>query len=74
MFRVSLTLHPHVTLLANDRSVNGTVSWPKYSLNNPETIFFDVNATELCRVQKDDFRSEAITHWMTLFSTNDYPK
>jgi hypothetical protein len=48
------------------------VPWPKYKLSKPETIVFDVNATELCRVQKDDFRSEAITHWMNIFSTKEY--
>ncbi|KAJ5443415.1 carboxylesterase family protein [Penicillium daleae] len=62
------------TLSPNNVPLNGTVPWPKYKLSNPETIVFDVNATELCRVQKDDFRSEAITHWMNIFSTKEYPK
>ncbi|KAF5517298.1 putative secreted lipase [Colletotrichum aenigma] len=54
--------------------VNGTNVWPKYNANSPENFVFDVNATELSRSETDDFRSEAISHWIDLFSTNEYPK
>jgi hypothetical protein len=54
--------------------VNGTNVWPKYTLKDAETFVWDVNATQLCRTQKDDFRSDAIAYWMELFTTNEYPK
>ncbi|KAJ5714558.1 carboxylesterase family protein [Penicillium malachiteum] len=58
----------------NNVPMNGTVSWPKYSVKDPKALVFDVNATERCRVEKDNFRSEAIENWIDLFSTNEYPQ
>ncbi|KAJ5712450.1 carboxylesterase family protein [Penicillium malachiteum] len=58
----------------NNVPMNGTVSWPKYSIRDPRAFVFDVNATELCRVEKDNFRSEAIENWIDMFSTNEYPR
>ncbi|KAJ6024001.1 carboxylesterase family protein [Penicillium herquei] len=58
----------------NNIPMNGTVSWPKYSIKDPRAFVFDVNASELCRVDKDNFRSEAIENWIDLFSTNEYPR
>ncbi|PYI33805.1 lipase 2 [Aspergillus indologenus CBS 114.80] len=62
------TLHP------NHISINGTKTWPKYSLVEPKALVFDVNATELCRVESDTYRSAAISHWMELFQTSEYPR
>ncbi|EQB54098.1 carboxylesterase [Colletotrichum gloeosporioides Cg-14] len=58
----------------NNHPVNGTNVWPKYNANSPEKFVFDVNATELSRSETDDFRSEAISYWIDLFSTNEHPK
>ncbi|RAH86654.1 carboxylesterase family protein [Aspergillus japonicus CBS 114.51] len=62
------------TLDPNHNSINGTKTWPKYSLAEPEALVFDVNATELCRVEPDTYRSAAISHWMELFQTSEYPR
>ncbi|KAF5495340.1 putative secreted lipase [Colletotrichum siamense] len=62
------------TLDPNNHPVNGTNVWPKYNANSPENFVFDVNATELSPSETDDFRSEAISYWIDLFSTNEYPK
>ncbi|KAE9568919.1 putative secreted lipase [Colletotrichum fructicola] len=62
------------TLDPNNHPVNGTNVWPKYNASSPENFVFDVNATELSRSETDDFRSEAMSYWIDLFSTNEYPK
>ncbi|OJK03585.1 hypothetical protein ASPACDRAFT_56976 [Aspergillus aculeatus ATCC 16872] len=36
--------------------------------------FEPLNVTELCRVEPDTYRSAAISHWMELFQTCEYPK
>ncbi|KAI8263393.1 hypothetical protein K4K58_013072 [Colletotrichum sp. SAR11_239] len=58
----------------NNHPVNGTNVWPKYNANSPENFVFDVNATDLSRSETDDFRSEAMSYWIDLFNTNEYPK
>ncbi|RAK95695.1 alpha/beta-hydrolase [Aspergillus ibericus CBS 121593] len=61
------------TMSPNNIPINGTKTWPKYTLQQPEALVFDVNATQLCRVERDDYRSAAIAYWMDLF-TDEYPK
>ncbi|KAJ5110434.1 carboxylesterase family protein [Penicillium argentinense] len=62
------------TLRPNNISINGTTQWPNCDIDNPKALVFDVNATELCRPGKDNFRSDAISYWMDLLTTNNYPK
>ncbi|ETS84411.1 hypothetical protein PFICI_02436 [Pestalotiopsis fici W106-1] len=61
------------TLDPNNHPVNGTNVWPKYATVSPENFVFDVNATQLSRTALDDFRTDAISYWMDLF-TAEYPK
>ncbi|KAI9931687.1 hypothetical protein MW887_010264 [Aspergillus wentii] len=61
------------TLSPNNIPINGTKTWPRYSLEDRSAVVFDVNATRLMRTETDDFRSEAIAYWMDLF-TDEYPK
>ena len=39
-----------------------TVRWPTYSLDNPENILFDVNITDLARIEPDTYRAEGIQY------------
>ncbi|KAK7731315.1 hypothetical protein SLS57_001251 [Botryosphaeria dothidea] len=62
------------TLSPNNIPINGTNVWPEYQLSDPKSLVFDVNATQLCRTEKDEFRSNAIGYWMNLFTTDEYPE
>jgi hypothetical protein len=37
--------------------------WPAYTLDNPQTFFFDANVTNLSYVEPDIYRAEGI-QWM----------
>jgi triacylglycerol lipase len=37
--------------------------WPAYTLDNPQTLFFDTNVTGLAYVEPDTYRAEGI-QWM----------
>ncbi|PWY68959.1 carboxylesterase family protein [Aspergillus sclerotioniger CBS 115572] len=62
------------TMSPNNIPINGTNIWPRYNVQNPEALVFDVNATQLCRIETDNYRSGAIAYWMDLFTTDGYPK
>ncbi|KAG9251981.1 Alpha/Beta hydrolase protein [Emericellopsis atlantica] len=38
------------------------LKWPKYSLENPQNLMFDVNATQLAYVEPDTYRQEGISY------------
>uniref|UniRef100_H3GA89 Carboxylic ester hydrolase n=1 Tax=Phytophthora ramorum TaxID=164328 RepID=H3GA89_PHYRM len=38
------------------------LTWPEYTLDDPQNIVFDANVTELAYVESDTFRAEAIAH------------
>ena len=39
-----------------------SVSWPQYTLDNPQNIVFDVNVTDLAYVEPDIYRAEGIAY------------
>ncbi|KAH8667110.1 carboxylesterase family protein [Xylariales sp. PMI_506] len=39
-----------------------SVYWPQYTLDNPQNIVFDVNATDLAFLEPDTYRAEAIAY------------
>ncbi|KAH6670497.1 carotenoid ester lipase-like protein precursor [Halenospora varia] len=45
------------------------VLWPKYSLDNPQNIFFDANATGLAYIEPDYYRAEGIRYISDRFVT-----
>ncbi|KAK8252231.1 triacylglycerol lipase [Phyllosticta capitalensis] len=57
----------------NNHGQNITIKWPEYSLDVPQSMVFDVNATQLVRVSNDSFREKPIAYWMDLF-TSEMPR
>lgn len=47
-----------------DDAYNAT-TWPKYTLDQPDNIVFDVNRTGLTYVEKDDYRKNEIAYLQT---------
>ena len=46
---------------ANESDADTTcLKWPRYQLDNPRNIVFDVNATHLTYLEPDDYRQEEI--------------
>jgi hypothetical protein len=60
--RVPVSLGSFDRTSADLRCVVGCVSWPDYTLDNPQNIVFDVNTTQLAYVEGDYYRAEAIQY------------
>lgn len=44
------------------RCLAGRVTWPRYTLDDPQNIVFDVNVTNLAHVEHDTYRAEGIAY------------
>lgn len=48
-------------LLTVVSSLVSNVEWPKYTLEDPKNIVFDVNVTDLAYIEPDTFRADGIS-------------
>jgi hypothetical protein len=39
-----------------------SIQWPKYTLEEPQNLMFDVNATDIVYVEPDYYRAEGIQY------------
>ncbi|EFX01808.1 carboxylesterase family protein [Grosmannia clavigera kw1407] len=66
---MSRTWVSFITKLDPNALQTSPVHWPQYSLDSPQNMVFDVNATDVAYIEPDTYRAEGIAYIGSIFDT-----